>query len=366
MVGLKINLQEKISSPYRLEIITLSPLKRTGPSFNGGSTKDDQAKNKPTGKDFVAISTGHDHSLALKKDGSLFQWGSIFEKQHKGLNNIQKEKFMISNGRRRLPKNLQKNITKYKNYKNILENRKLFNKNNFKKFENKLKNKNNAERMKIILQRTHFLKNNNVGNLVNRQALYNTSNLVTQELVKKILNSTNVSAAVKKKYINHYKGPLSFGIIQNLKLNSKNTLKLLNDKRVVKTNLLKNVMNSKMNKKVKLGFVKKTMTNNGMNKTLVALNKINKVDANFTDPVTYNQGNQVLMNNMIINNAGKLKIREAWAKSVLNEWKENRHPMTGANGWRNTVKSARTTKFELVRNGKRAIRATPKSKKNKS
>ena len=191
---------------------------------------------------------------------------------------------------------------------------------------------------------------------------------LTPDLVKKILKSNNVSTAIKKKYLNAYTGNLSLEIIQNFKLNSENTLKLLNDKRIDKKNLLKNVMNSKMNKKVKLGFIKKTMNNNGMNKTLFALKKINKLDVNLKDPVTYNQGNQVLMNNMIINNAGKLKIREAWAKSVLNDWTKNLHPMTGAPGWRKTTKSARTTNFGLVRNmpnkptGKRAIRATPKTK----
>ena len=320
-------------------------------------------------KDYVAIAIGNSHSIALKNNGSLVQWGDTNYNMTTGFNNIQYQNFMIPNERRRrLPKNSSNN------YKNILKNRQLYVPEKFKNFENKLKKKNNAERRKIILQRTIFLNNTkNAGNLVHRQALYNTSNLMTQELIKKILNATKVSAAVKKKYINHYKGPLSLKMIQNFKLNSENTLKLLTDKRVVKTNLLKNVMNSNMNKNVKLGFVKKTMTKHGMNKTLIALNKINKVDANFTDPVTYNQGNQVLMNNMLINNAGKLKIREAWAKKTLTGWNpnQNTHPMTLATGWRKLKNSARTTKLKAPialtnmpnkPTGKRAIRATSKSK----
>ena len=346
-------------------------LKNDGSIVQWGATSGGQANRKPTGKGFVAISAGYQESCALKMDGTIVQWGNRKYVQNKWTT----EKLMLPSPipieMRRLPKNLQKNITKYENYKKILEKRKLFNPIKFNNFEKKLNKKTPAERRTIILQRTNFLNNNNVGNLVNRQALYNTSNLVTQELLKKILNATKVSTAVKKKYINHYKGPLSFGMIQNFKLNSENTLKLLTGNRVVKTNLLKNVMNSKMNKNVKLGFIKKTMTKNGMNKTLVALNKINKVDANFTDPVTYNQGNQVLMNNMIINNAGKLKIREAWAKSVLNEWNVNLHPMTGATGWRNRKKTAKNTsnvtRMRLTMptkpTGKRAIRATPKTKK---
>ena len=77
------------------------------------------------------------------------------------------------------------------------------------------------------------------------------------------------------------------------------------------------------------------------------------------------------MNNMLINNAGKLKIREAWAKKTLTGWKENRHPMTGVSGWRKLKNSARTTKLKAPialtnmpnkPTGKRAIRTTSKSK----
>ena len=321
-------------------------------------------------KDYVAISAGYRHNLALKKNGSIVQWGNPRDGRTNGLNKIQQEKFMIPNERRRLPKNSSNN------YKTILENRNLFNKEKFKNFEKLLKNKNNAERKKIILQRTNFLNNTkNAVNLVNRPALYNTSNLMTQEVIKKILNSTKVSAAVKTKYINQYKGQLSLKMIQNFKLNSENTLKLLVDKRVVKTNLLKNIMNSNVTNKVKLGFIKKTMNKNGMNKTLLALNKIKKIDANFTNcPISMGNSNRVLMNNMSINNKGKLKFCHTWSQEGLRGWNENTHPLTRASGWMEVKNSARpiskmwgagtTNNVKSIINmpnkptGKRAIRTT--------
>ena len=345
-------------------------LKKDGSIVQWGERRRQQADDKPKGTGFVAIATGGWHNIALKKDGSIVQWGDTTMDVTKGLNNVQNEKFRLPSPipieMRGLPKNLQKNITKYENYKKILENRNLFNNNSFNNFENKLKNKTPAERRKIILQRTNFLNNTkNVGNLVNRQALYNTGNLVTQPVIKKILNSNNVSAAVKKKYVEQYKGPLTVKMIQNLKLNSENTLKLLTDVKTkllknvmnskmtkevklknvktIETKLLKNVMNSKMNKKVKLGFVKKYFKNIGTTKTLNKLENMKMIDnINIHNPVTLNAGNHMLVNNLRINNKGKVMINYALNKNSIKHLKNHEiNTLRGTTGLLKKLNSAK-------------------------
>ena len=188
--------------------------------------------------------------------------------------------------------------------------------------------------------------------MVNRQALYNTSNLVTQEVIKKILTATKVSTAVKKKYINQYKGKLSFRMIQNFKLNSENTLKLLTGNRVVKTNLLKNIMNSNMTKNVKLGFVKKTINKNGITKTLNALENMNMIGkVNLTSPVTLTSGNHVLVNNLRINTKGKLMINYALNKAAIKTYKNmeiNNHPIHRTLGFLKKLNSAKNIKSTMA------------------
>ena len=50
-------------------------LKKDGSIVQWGDPGYDLAKNKPTGKDYVAVSAGLMHALALKQDGSIVQWG---------------------------------------------------------------------------------------------------------------------------------------------------------------------------------------------------------------------------------------------------------------------------------------------------
>src|SRR5262245_8220316 len=46
-----------------------------GSLFVWGNDEFGQVSRRPAGNDFIAVSSGHDHLVALRSDGSLVSWG---------------------------------------------------------------------------------------------------------------------------------------------------------------------------------------------------------------------------------------------------------------------------------------------------